>query len=156
MRLNRLQSSTFAILAAILSLAGTAAVGNAENEASSYAAAIRAVIEQDSRLGKLRNHFSEDAPVARAVEEYVAGLDALDLEHCPPDFVRALHRHRDAWHGSIAFFEEFPNLRGEIHDVFEMIRARDHSSRARLEAVEAEILSTWVAVQNSMSQYSVW
>jgi hypothetical protein len=141
------------ILATFLMLTGWAEADATRHQESAHAEAIRVVIEQDSRLGTVRNHASEKAPIARAVEDYVAGLDALDLERCPPDFRRALRSHRDAWYDSIAFFGQHAELRGELHDVFDAIRAKGKTSRLALEALEAGILETWVEVEESMNAH---
>ena len=142
-----------AILATTMILAGCAGTGAPERQEPTHAEAIRVVIEQDNWLGTVRNHAPENAPIARAVEAYVAGLDALDLEHCPPDFRLALRRHRNAWHDSIAFFEQHAELRGELHDVFDAIRAKGGTPRSGLEAVEAGIWGTWAEVEEAMNAH---
>lgn len=142
-----------ATLAATVILAGCGGARAPERQVPTYAEAIRSVMEQDTQLGTTRNHASENAPIARAVEEYVAGLDALDLEHCPQDFRLALRRHRDAWHDSIAFFEQHAELRGELHDVFDAIRAQGETARSGLEAVEAAIFGTWAEVEQAVNAH---
>lgn len=118
------------------------------------AAAMARVLEEDAQLGATRNHASETGPIAEAIRRYVAGLDALDVSDCPEAFVHALGRHRSAWEQSVAFFEQFPELRGELHDVFEMIRTRDEASSAGLEAAEAGIWSTWAEVEAVVEKYA--
>jgi len=119
------------------------------------AAAIRAVIKQDYQLGSIRNERPRHAPIAQAIKDYVAGLDALDLDGVPPDFKTALLRHRDAWFESIEFLRQYSQLRGELHEVFETIHAKDEASHAGLLDVEANIWSTWAEVEVSMQHHGV-
>lgn len=151
--MKKLQKIPWALLASALWLSGSVVGGETSEPKPAYAEAIQAVMAADHRLGTIRNHASEDAPIARAVEAYVAGLDALDLGQCPQDFVQALTLHRNAWHDAIGFFEQYSELRGELHDVFEAIRGQDDTSRAGLEAVEADIWGTWAEVEASMKKY---
>lgn len=67
-------------IALILS-AGASSRVTAETGTPTPAEAIRAVIEADDRLGTERNHATEIVSIARAVEVYVEGLDALDLQN---------------------------------------------------------------------------
>lgn len=124
-------------------------------QSESGAAAIRAVIEQDYQLGSIRNEAPRHAPIAKAIEDYVAGLDALDLSGVPPDFKSALLRHRDAWFESIEFFRQYSQFRGDLHEVFEAIHAKDEASHTGLVEVEADIWGTWADVEASMQHHGV-
>lgn len=119
------------------------------HESPDYAQAIAVVLAEDSRLGAARNEATQTQPIGQVVREYVAGLDAIDLQYCPPEFVTALRRHRDAWHDSIEFFDQFGAYRGELHDVFDMIRAEDQTALEGLEKVESAIWSTWEEVEKA-------
>ena len=139
-------------LLALLLVAGSHAHA-LEQPSEDYAAAIRAVIEADYALGSIRNEAPRHAPIATAIEEYVKGLDALDLVRCPPDFVTALRRHRDAWFNSITFFEQHSELRGELHEVFEAIHAKGRASHEGMQDVEADIWDTWSDVEASIQRH---
>ena len=130
-------------------ISGCAGIDNVPGQVPGYAEAILKVLEQDTRLGTVRNNAPRNAPIAEAVRDYVTGLDALDLNDCPPDFQRALRRHRDAWQASIAFFEQHEELRGELHEVWDDIRARGDEARQNLEQLEADILETWAEVETA-------
>ena len=142
-----------AVLAIAVILAACTETSVRVSPAPDYAEAIRAVIEQDHQLGTARNNASNNAPIARAVAKYVAGLDALDLHRCPADFVVALKRHRDAWHDSIEFFDQYAELRGELHDVFDAIRAKGETHRTMLAAIEADLWGTWEEVEKVMDAH---
>lgn len=145
--------SFFAVLAVAGILSGCAETIDQEHQDPTFAKVIRKVLEQDTRLGTVRNNASRTGPIALAVEDYVAGLDALDLEYCPEDFRLALRRHRDAWYESVAFLEQHAELRGELHDVFDAIRAKGEKPREGLERVEAGIWETWAGVEASKNAH---
>ncbi|NND44119.1 MAG: hypothetical protein HKN58_02260 [Xanthomonadales bacterium] len=138
-----------------LSLLASAGLPASEGDALGDAqAAIESVLEQDSRLGAERNEATRHMPIARVIEQYVAGLDALDLASCPEDFMLAMRRHRDAWQASVKFFEAYPELRGEMHEVFERIRAQGAAARSGLEGAEAAIWGTWAEVENAVQGHA--
>lgn len=142
-----------AVLAAALAIAAVLMASVPADMQNDPFSAMTRVLEADSHLGAIRNHNVETMPIAEAIRRYVEGLDALELDHCPDEFVRALQNHREAWNQSIAFFEQFSELRGELHEVFEMIRARDEASSDGLQKAEAEIWSTWTEVEEAVNQY---
>lgn len=140
------------ILSACLALA--ACTGYAPSKSTRAAAAIRAVLEEDSELGGVRNHTSELQPLAEAVRAYVKGLDAIDFGKCPSDFTNAFKLHRDAWHESIRYFEEHDEMRGELHDLFDEIRGIDADARMRIEGIEMDIWGTWAEVESAVDRHA--
>lgn len=134
-------------LAPLWGLAVAACVASVPSESLRSVEAIGRVLEEDSELGAQRNQAPHSGSLAAAVRAYVRGLDAIDFEGCPPDFTEAFERHRDAWHESIAFFDEHGDLRGELHELFDEIRRSSPEARNRLEAHEQAILDTWSEVE---------
>jgi hypothetical protein len=108
---------------------------------------IESVLAEDSELGKVRNHAPETAPIAESARAYVQGLHGLDFTNCPAAFAEAFARHRAAWEASIVFFEAHGERRGEMHDVFDAIRAVGGETAATLRAHESEIWGTWSEVE---------
>lgn len=139
------------ILLACLALAACAT--SAPPKPSPAVTAIRAVLQEDTGLGGVRNHAPESMPLAEAVEAYVSGLDTIDFGGCPADFIAAFERHRDAWRESIRYFEEFDGMRGELHDLFDEIREIDADSRRRIEAIEKGIWDTWAEVEAAVERH---
>lgn len=117
-------------------------------------AAMQRVLSADEWLGRTRNLAPHDVPLSTAIKDYVAGIDQLDFTGCPPEFSAAFQRHRDAWHDSIPFFDGFPALRGEMHDLFDTIRARADVGE-QLVAIEKSIWDTWAEVEAAMAKYDV-
>jgi hypothetical protein len=115
--------------------------------------AIYDVLAIDSELGIIRNSATETKPLAIAIREYVAALDSLDFSACPEDFTEAFRYHRNAWEESIPFFEEFADLRGEMHELFDQIRSRDVETRDALERAEVPIWDSWREVEAVAADY---
>ena len=111
------------------------------------------MISADERLGRTRNQSTHDGSLADAVRGYVKSLDRVDFGGCPADFVVAFQAHRDAWESSISFLAEFDELRGEMHDLFEVIRKTDLETGLRLERLESAIWSTWADVEEVAEKY---
>jgi hypothetical protein len=110
-------------------------------------ACIERVLERDSELGDVRNHASETGPLADAVRGYIAGLDALDFAGCPADFETAFVRHRNAWESSLEFFEQHAALRGEMHTLFDEIKALGGDAEDGVVIIENGIWTTWAEVE---------
>lgn len=130
------------------------AQAESERGDKAYRSAMQAVLEQDSEFGRVRNHAPESGTPAAAIRGYVANLDRIDFSGCPRAFTRAFRQHRDAWEATLPLLDQFDELRGELHEVFEVIRARDAETRAALEQVEQPIWSTWGDVEAAVTQYA--
>ncbi len=121
----------------------------------SYTDAIRKALAADSKLGSARNAATADEDLATVIENYVDAMDDIDCTACPVDFRDALRRHRQAWRDSIDFFSQFDELRGEMHEVFNQIRAQGSEARHGLETVERPIWETWREVEDVARKYEV-
>ncbi len=115
--------------------------------------AIYDVLALDSELGIIRNSATKTKPLSTAIREYVAALDTVDFSACPEDFTEAFRFHRNAWEESIQFFEQFGDLRGEMHELFEEIRGRDVAMRDALERIEVPIWDSWREVEAVAADY---
>jgi hypothetical protein len=108
--------------------------------------AMQNVLAIDDKLGSARNHASETSSLEDAVREYVTALDAVDFTGCPPDFVEAFSAHRDAWEEALPFLEQFPEMRGEMHSLFEKLKA-DPMTNPEIETLDKRIWDTWADVE---------
>ena len=81
----------------------------------------------------------------------------LRLQYSPESsnmcFIRPIRRN--AWFESIEFFRQYSHFRGELHEVFEAIHAKDEGSHTGLVEVEADIWGTWADVEASMQHHGV-
>ncbi|MCP4202310.1 MAG: hypothetical protein GY769_10285 [bacterium] len=111
------------------------------------------MLAEDTELGGVRNHAPESMPLAEAVRAYVEGLDEIDFGECPPDFATAFKRHRDAWRDSIEYFEQYDEMRGELHGLFDAIRELGDDARIRMESIEKSIWGTWSEVEAAVARH---
>lgn len=106
--------------------------------------AIRHVLDVDRVIARQRDLSTDTVSLATAVATYVRGIDAIDFTGCPPEFVAAFRRHRDAWESAIPYLETHAELRGEMHVLFDRLRAEEPVALA---AVLRPIMSTWDEVE---------
>jgi len=125
----------------------------AEREPADYVTAIHDMLALDGELAVDRNHDSESVTIAEAIRRYVAGIDSADFSACPIDFREAFLWHRNVWEESIPFFERFPDLRGEMHLLFDEIRGRGAETQVELERIEASIWDSWLEVESVAADY---
>ncbi len=115
--------------------------------------AMMQVMEIDRVLAAQRDEMPESLPVADAVASYVSGLAAINFDECPDDFTDAYRRHRQAWEESIPFLKEHPQLRGEMHGLFDEIRQMDKSISEQLDRHLQAIGESWSDVETAMSRF---
>ena len=106
-------------------------------------------------IAKQRDHIPEKDNLAIAVRTYVLGLDNIDFSDCPKEFTAAYKKHRDAWNDSVAFFEKHDSLRGEMHDLFDLIRKMDSPDREEINRHNDAIMSTWRDVETIATKYGI-
>ncbi|HXV76571.1 MAG TPA: hypothetical protein VD788_09645 [Candidatus Polarisedimenticolaceae bacterium] len=142
-----------ALLPFVIVLAAAGCAGSETPDGAPAAAAaadcVERVLRQDGELAAVRNHAPKQMPLADAVGNYVAGLAGLDFSGCPAGFTDAFARHRSAWFDAVEFLGSYDTMRGEMHDLFEQIRAESPDAAARLSAHEQAIWSTWAEVESA-------
>ena len=108
------------------------------------------VLEKDSALGKIRNHQCEEISLSETIRNYVGALKELNFEECPTAFKQSFQLHMDAWTAMTEVTDEYSKLRGEMHDLFDLIKLEDSTGQftKRLDAIWA----TWAEVENSMEE----
>ena len=122
-------------------------------KARSAGNAIRRVMEIDTLISRQRNEATRGGTLENAIRVYVMGLDQIDFRECPRDFVNALRKHRDAWHGSIAYFARHGQLRGEMHELLDQIRTMDDQETGQLQQHFDAIMRTWGELEIVIKAY---
>ncbi len=130
-------------------------VGADQEMSRAYADAILDVYAMDALLAQQRNQLPHDSTLAIAVRSYVRGLNTIDFSDCPGEFARAYREHLDAWAASEEFFEQFDELHGEMHELFDQIREMDESKRAELEKHYQAIFDSWAKVQSAAAIHGI-
>lgn len=111
-------------------------------------ACIENIIEKDSELGKIRNFNCEEMPMSEAINRYVKKLNSLDFSSCSKEFTAAFQKHIEAWLSFTQVSDRYPNLRGEMHDVFAEIEKSTDSLEFR--RLEKQIWDSWKEVEDAI------
>ncbi|MEM7185198.1 MAG: hypothetical protein AAF466_00960 [Bacteroidota bacterium] len=109
---------------------------------------IKHIIAQDSVLGAVRNHAPETMPLSTAINQYAQDLQGLDYTGCPSGFVMAFHAHIEAWKEVTQVTDDYSELRGELHTVFDSLEKSPDSVRFR--KLVKGVWDTWADVEEQM------
>lgn len=139
-------------LIVLLSILGCKNSGSKDTDAHIYSKSkqticIERIFEQDSILGGIRNRAPQSTTLSEAVITYTNNLESLDYTNCPDDFVQAFQQHIDAWKKITIITDNYPSLRGELHDVFSEVELTKDSTRFK--ALVKRIWDTWAEVEKS-------
>jgi len=110
---------------------------------------IAQIIAQDERLGAIRNHASIQLSLSLAIDQYTAALKELDYTQCPEGFSIALTRHVQAWEDMKSVTDQFPELRGEMHALFDSIAESDR--KTKFDVKLKMIWDTWAEVESEIN-----
>ncbi len=115
-----------------------------QTEADSKAC-IERVLKADNKLGTIRNHACETISLSETIRNYTKGMKALSYKGCKEVFATAFEKHREAWDVMIPVTDHFPELRGEMHDLFKIMEEGEHAEefKSRLKV----IWDTWAEVE---------
>ncbi|MFD0962705.1 hypothetical protein [Pseudofulvibacter geojedonensis] len=124
------------------------------NEKQSYAEVtklpencIEVILKKDSELGSIRNHACEKISLSTTIDNYVTSLQALDYTNCSPEFSQAFTNHQKAWLASKQITNKHPELRGEMHDLFDTINKTSDSTEFK--KLVKDIWDTWADVEKA-------
>lgn len=129
-------TSTLFLVCALLH---TVSIEAKDNQLKEWRAGIKHILSRDDALGSIRNHATEKQSLAHSVKDYTAALRQLDYSNTPSVFSDSFQRHIEAWENATKFFEQFGDLRGEMHDLFDQIREKN----SQLPIYEKAIWDTW-------------
>ncbi len=106
------------------------------------------VMQFDQELGKIRNHSCEQISLSETINEYTNGLKYLDYEYCPEKFKLAFKEHINAWLNIKRVTDNYPELRGEMHELFNVIENGKDS--VEFKSLNKRIWDTWCAIENNI------
>jgi len=109
------------------------------------------VIAEDSKLGKIRNEASKTVSLSKSIDTYVDGMEQLDFTTCPGAFTAAFEDHIIAWKNMTVVTDKHPDLRGEMHDLFDGLKTGEDS--IKFKQLLDEIWRTWGMVEAAMAQF---
>lgn len=108
---------------------------------------IKKILKADDVLGKKRNQDCKTISLSETILKYTTELKKLDLSHCSSNFKAAFYKHIEAWEAMISITDKYPNLRGEMHQLFKQIETKnDTEFKSKL----ANIWSTWDEIEKTI------
>lgn len=108
---------------------------------------IEKVLVMDDSLGIIRNHACETIALSKSIEQYVNSLQQIDFTDCPDQFSKSFIRHEAAWLDMLEISDMYPNLRGEMHDLFDSLKTGNDAER--FNELLQNIWDTWGEVEKS-------
>lgn len=108
------------------------------------------VIALDDSLGRLRNHACEKISLAETIRNYADGLQQIDFSNCPADFTAAFDKHRQAWLHLIPVVEKYPDMRGEMHDLFDGLEQGEDADIFKPQV--KNVWDTWTEIETAMKK----
>jgi hypothetical protein len=108
---------------------------------------ITAVIAADEVAGKTRNHACERQSLSLTIVDYERAIRNFDYRDCPDEFSQAMFLHADAWKVLLPIVQQFPNMRGEMHDLFSELKSGPGGEEFSL--LVDEVWATWADVEEA-------
>jgi len=142
-----LVSSSFFLISFIAGC-GASENQNSNNYSLPEQNCIEYIIAMDDSLGTVRNHACEIVSLSKSIENYVKSMDKLDFQDCPQNFKEAFYRHKNAWTNMLILSDKYPDLRGEMHDIFDIIEAGEYAETFK--PLLKNIWDTWGEVEEAM------
>ena len=121
---------------------------NSEQQTSPQTTCVEQVIAIDESLGKIRNHACENGSLSESILDYTKGMDQIDFKDCPTAFTKAFNKHKTAWKNMLQITDKYPDLRGEMHVLFDSLETTTDSSAFKIYL--KDIWDTWGEVENAM------
>lgn len=108
------------------------------------------VIALDDSLGKVRNHACKTISLSETIRQYAAGMEKANYASCPPAFVTAFNKHREAWLAVLPVADKYPDLRGEMHDLFKKLETGKDADTFK--PLVKAIWGTWAEVEQAVKE----
>lgn len=109
------------------------------------------IMTLDDSLGTIRNHDSESMSLSASIKKYTHALEKLPFEDCPQEFVEAFGQHQAAWLQLLPITDKYPELRGELHDIFKMIEEK--GDKDALDKELKEVITTWTTIEETIKKH---
>jgi uncharacterized protein YaaN involved in tellurite resistance len=112
---------------------------------------IESILNRDSEFGKIRNHSSEQISLSETIDNYTNSIKFLDYSNCPDKFKIAFHEHIEAWMNIKRVSDKYPELRGELHEIFSELEKNKDS--LEFKSLEIKLFDTWKVVEEITKKY---
>lgn len=107
------------------------------------------IIAADDSLGKIRNNACKVVSLSESIQQYTSEMEKLNYKDCPSTFTDAFEKHRQSWIAMLAVTDKYPDLRGEMHELFNQLEQSNDSSSFK--PLLKSIWDTWAEVEKVMN-----
>lgn len=111
---------------------------------------IEKVIAEDEKIGKIRNHNCEKRSLSETILIYTKGMENFDFSDCPKTFEIAFEKHKKAWLAMLEVTDKHPDLRGEMHDLFDELEKGEDAELFK--SLLKDIWDTWGEIEEEMKK----
>ncbi|PYE79678.1 hypothetical protein DFQ11_10965 [Winogradskyella epiphytica] len=106
---------------------------------------VEKVILRDQELGEIRNQASLKVSLSESIGTYTSHLMSLNYECCPETFQKEFKEHISAWINIKTVTDKYPELRGEMHDLFLLLENGRDAEEFKM--LSKKIWQTWNSIQ---------
>ncbi|MGH2667444.1 hypothetical protein [Flavobacterium sp.] len=108
-------------------------------------ACVDKVIAIDDSIGKIRNKECQKLSLSQTISNYTDKMKKISTEGCPKEFSKSFNQHIDSWKNLLEVTDKYPEMRGEMHDLFkELEKSKDSAVFKKLKNV---VWETWDLVE---------
>lgn len=118
---------------------------NLEKDNAIGSECMKIVLKRDQEFGEIRNHSSEQISLSETIDLYTSSLKSLDYSNCPEKFRLAFDEHINAWLGIKLVSDKYPEIRGELHDLFTRLENSKDSIEFKIQS--KKIWDTWNIIE---------
>lgn len=118
-----------------------------QNVEQAFQECIQNILTKDDSLGAIRNHACEQISLSETINQYISSLRELNYNACPKEFTNAFYQHQEAWLRMVPLVDQYPDLRGEMHDLFDTIE--DGKDGETFKPLLKDIWDTWGLVEDA-------
>lgn len=103
------------------------------------------VIAIDDSIGKIRNKECRTLSLSQTITNYTEKMKQINMEGCPKEFSKSFDQHITSWNNLLQVTDKYPQLRGEMHDLFQKLEKSQDS--AVFKKLKNDVWDTWDLIE---------
>lgn len=103
------------------------------------------VIAEDDSIGKIRNKECKTLSLSQTITNYTERMKKIRMEDCPKEFSKSFSQHIDSWNKLLEVTDKYPEMRGEMRDLFKKLEKSQDSVVFR--KLKNNVWDTWDLVE---------
>lgn len=126
---------------------------NKKNKFKESKNCVEVIMQKDNSLGTIRNHDSKNISLSTTIDKYTNSVKNLNFKNCPTNFKNAFLGHLSAWEDIKQVTDNHPQLRGEMHALFDSIKTTNDSLAFTIKL--KVIFDTWKEVEIAIEPFKL-